>query len=161
MLLLWPAFTGLQHFQPQTHKAFCKLPGLRKRKRKVSACQNQHKDITSWPVQSFLFCWHSQHDCCFLLHCPATSRRLCFLQADKLGAKHQPGWDLRSDLQYLRHGKSPRKVTSLSGFLQRCWSAKGSLPAYRTQPLRQVAQGEDCPGRGVWTAATTSSQSAS
>lgn len=70
-----------RRFQPQTHKAFCKLPGLRKSKGKVLTCQNQHKDITSCPVKSCRLCWYSRHDCCFLSHCPATSRCFCFLMS--------------------------------------------------------------------------------
>lgn len=78
-LLPWPALINLQRFQPQTHKAFCKLPGLRKTKGKALTCQNQHKDITSRPVKSWLR-WHSWQGCCFLSHCPAPSRCFCFLE---------------------------------------------------------------------------------
>lgn len=86
-------------------------------------------------------------DCCFLSHCPATSRCFCFLRAGRLGAKHQLGWDLKSDLQYPRDGKSPREITSFSGLFQRCWSAKASPPSYRTQPVCQVAQGAGLPSK--------------
>jgi len=117
---------------------------MKTKQRKVLACQNQHKDITSCPVKSCQLCWHSWHDCCFLSHCVAASSCLSVPRAGRLGAKHQLGWDLKTDLQYPRDGKSCRE--NLHPF--QAFSSAGGVqkPAPSTWPVCQW----QCGTTGNW-----------
>lgn len=69
---------------------------------------------------------------------------LLFPRAGRQGAKHGQGWDLKSDSQYSRDGKSPKEVTSLSGPLQRCllWKSKPTIPQ-KFARWHRTTQGEE------------------
>lgn len=69
---------------------------------------------------------------------------LLFPWAGRQGAKHGQGWDLKSDSQYSRDGKSPREVTSLSGLLQHCllWKSKPTIPQ-KFARWHRTTQGEE------------------